>query len=148
MIRTLLQAASLCLAAVALGVGQKYLFPDNAPALYLQSEPLVEGEILAAGAWKRAQAEEVAWIDARSEERFAEGHVPGALHLNEQTFDADPEVFFTLQNFYDKPVFVYCDGAACKASHKIADRLREMRFAEVIIVKDGWPGLEKVIQPQ
>ena len=146
MIRTLLQAAILVLAAVALGVGQKYIFPDNAPALYLQSEPLVEGEILAADAWKRAQSEEVAWIDARSEKQFAKGHVPGALQLNEQTFDADPEVFFTLQNFYDKPVFIYCDGAACKASHKIAGRLRDMRFAEVVVVKDGWPGLEKLVK--
>ncbi|MEM9480740.1 MAG: rhodanese-like domain-containing protein [Verrucomicrobiota bacterium] len=146
--RSFFQAGLLVIAAIAFGAGQRQFFPDTAPALYLQSQPLVDGEILAADAWQRAQSEEVAWIDARQEPVFAKDHVPGALNLNEQNFDSAADAHMALTEFYDKPIFIYCDGAQCQASHKIAEMLREMRYAEVIVVKDGWPGLKKFLMSQ
>lgn len=145
--RTLLQAGLLLLASIAFGVGQYYIFPDNAPALSLHAQPLNKGEITAAEAWKRSQIEEVAWVDARSEEAFNEGQVPGAHLLNEQNYDSAVEAQIALSAFYDKPVFIYCDGAQCKASHKMAERLRAIGYAEVLVVKDGWRELAKLAQP-
>ncbi|MEM0896066.1 MAG: rhodanese-like domain-containing protein [Verrucomicrobiota bacterium] len=146
--RAIIQAGVFVAAAIAFGAAQRHFFPDSAPALYLQSQPLVDGEILAADAWKRSRLEEVAWVDAREESIYAQHHLPGALNLNERNFDSAADAHMALTEFYDKPVFVYCDGAQCEASHVIAGKLQEMRYAEVIVVKDGWPGLKDLVDSE
>ena len=144
-IQTFLQAGLLLLASIAFGVGQYFLFSDSAPALYLHAQPLNKGEITASDAWGRSQIEEIAWVDARSEEVFNSGHAPGAFLLNEQNYDSAVETQIALSAFYDKPVFVYCDAAQCKASHKMAERLRAIGYAEVLVVKGGWKELAALI---
>jgi hypothetical protein len=71
--------------AVAAAWGTHAWHP-RAPALYLVQEPLRDDEVSMQAIQERWKGD-VLWIDARIQEQFDAGHVPGALLLNEQKFD-------------------------------------------------------------
>lgn len=80
----------------------------------------------------------VLWIDARSEEAFAEEHIPGAVLLNLDEFDALLPGFFDVWEGNEK-LIVYCDSRQCGASEAVALRLREdLAMEEVFVLKGGW----------
>lgn len=65
----------------------------------------------------------VLWIDARSDEAYAAGHIEGALLLNEDHWsDQVIDIFATWSP--DMVVVVYCDGGGCHASQAVAQRLQ------------------------
>ncbi|HYE07342.1 MAG TPA: rhodanese-like domain-containing protein [Planctomycetota bacterium] len=102
--------------------------PADAPAI-------VQGEVTAATAstWRDAL-----WIDVRPADRYAAGHVPGALRLDE---DAWEDGLAELAAHWDgvRPIVVYCDGGGCEASRAVADRLRRELAAErVFAMQGGW----------
>jgi len=82
--------------------------------------------------------EDVLWADARSREEYEEAHIPGAVLLNE---DAWEELLF---DFFDRwqpggKVVVYCGSRGCRASHEVAERLREETGEEEIyVLHGGW----------
>lgn len=79
------------------------------------------------------------WIDARPAEEYAAGHVPGALSLDEQSWEAG---FSALADAWDgrRPIIVYCGGESCRASASVAERLRrELGASEVYVLRGGWP---------
>lgn len=95
--------------------------------------PAGEGEITLSAArdWKSAL-----WIDARPAADFTREHVPGALSLNEDEWDAHiGEVILRANG--SVPIVVYCD-ASCHASAHVARRLREMGLQPVYVLKGGW----------
>ena len=55
-------------------------------------------------------------VDARSEETYAERHIPGAVNIPHRTMDREST------NCLDKKVLyiTYCDGIGCNASTKCA----------------------------
>lgn len=86
---------------------------------------------------------DVIWIDARaSAAAFAQGHVPGAIRLNESEWDALlPDVLRRWEP--GRPVVVYCDSAACNASHGVARQLREqVGIDNVHVLHGGWAAWE------
>jgi rhodanese-related sulfurtransferase len=86
----------------------------------------------------RAWGESVLWADARRQADFDRAHVPGALALNEDEWDALLPAL--LERWTpDRRVVVYCDGGACKASQQVAARLRDAGIAPVYILRGGWP---------
>lgn len=137
-----IKLAAEVLVIVAIGVGGALLtkaFHPRAPVLYLHQEPLREGEVT----MDRVEGEwggDVIWIDARQDKLYAKGHIPGAFLLNEQGWSNQLyEIFEQLQDA-TKPMVIYCDSRACKASHKIADRMRlEIGFENVWVLRGGWP---------
>ena len=113
-------------------------FHPRAPAWYLASAPLREDEVNL----EKIHTEwhdDVLWIDARPREQFDQAHIPGALLLNEYERDAlIIEHMEVLQNPH-KPVVVYCDGAACQASRKMREYLKEnLAMPEVWVLQGGW----------
>lgn len=86
----------------------------------------------------------VLWVDARSKEAFAMKHVPGAVHLAEENWDA--EIIDLMAAWIKDPrmIVVYCDNADCGTSQRLAKRLREA-FAgvEVYALKGGWEAFEQ-----
>ena len=78
-------------------------------------------------------------MDARPRTRFEAGHIPGALLLNEDEWEALVNPFLDAWQ-PDQTVVVYCDGGGCEASRHVADLLREkLELKSVFVLKGGWP---------
>ena len=79
------------------------------------------------------------WIDAREPAAYAAGHIPGALALSETNWE-EGLVRFVEQWEPGALVVVYCDGAECEASRRVARRLQtEFGVEKVAVLHEGWP---------
>jgi ArsR family transcriptional regulator len=77
------------------------------------------------------------FLDARPIAFYDMGHVPGALPLPEDDFEASfARIEPTLRSSFD--IVVYCSGYGCEASHNVARELRKRGVAAVIL-NEGWP---------
>jgi rhodanese-related sulfurtransferase len=77
------------------------------------------------------------FLDARPRANYEMEHIPGALSLPEEGFEAafaalEP----TLRSRLD--IVVYCAGYGCEASHIVSRKLRE-RGVHAVILNEGWP---------
>jgi len=89
--------------------------------------------------------EQILWIDARSEEEYLQGHIPGAVLLNEERWEA---LFVELMKSGKwepgKKVVVYCSSLSCQSSHLVAERLRKQSgIPNVFVLKGGWEAWKK-----
>ena len=131
------QALILLLLAVAAAWGTHAWHP-RAPALYLVQEPLRDDEVSMQAIQERWKGD-VLWIDARIQEQFDVGHVPGALLLNEQKFDEQLFGHLDTLQANTKPVIIYCSAAKCEASRHVLERLKQTLPVEnVFVLKGGW----------
>ena len=94
-----------------------------------------------------AQAEEwgnsVLWVDARPDDQFARGHVPGAVQLNEDHWNDLLRGILTAWA-PERKVVVYCSRQSCNLSHEVAERLRkEAGLTNVYVLDGGWEEWEK-----
>lgn len=82
----------------------------------------------------------ILWVDARRENEYAAGHVPGAILLNEDRWgDLVATHLDTLQAALSRPVVVYCDGSGCERSQHIAQRLRQtVGLDRVYVLRGDW----------
>jgi rhodanese-related sulfurtransferase len=77
------------------------------------------------------------FLDARPAAFFEMSHIPGALSLPEDDFDAAfARLEARLRRTYD--IVVYCAGFGCEASHIVARKLRD-RDVHAAVLEDGWP---------
>ena len=74
-------------------------------------------------------------VDVREESEWAQGHLPGAVHLGKGVIERDVE-----QAFPDKtaPLVLYCGGGYRSAL--AADNLQKMGYTNVISMDGGWRG--------
>jgi rhodanese-related sulfurtransferase len=88
------------------------------------------------------------WVDAREPGEFAAGHVPGAVALGEAAWEEG------LARFMERwepgvRVVVYCGGAECEASRRVARRLQEeLGIAEVAVLREGWAAWQGAGRPE
>jgi rhodanese-related sulfurtransferase len=131
------QTLILFLLAVAAAWGTHVWHP-RAPALYLVQEPLRDDEVSMQVIQERWKGD-VLWIDARIQEQFDAGHVPGALLLNEQKFDEQLFGHLDTLQANTRPVIIYCSAAKCEASRHVLERLKQTLPVEnVFVLKGGW----------
>lgn len=83
----------------------------------------------------RLASGQTVWVDARSERFFQEGHVTGAILLNEERWDDLLGGLFEAWN-PGRTIVVYCDSG-CEASHKVAQRLRDLGIEPAYVLKGG-----------
>jgi rhodanese-related sulfurtransferase len=78
-------------------------------------------------------------IDVRSAEDFARSHIPGALSLDPQNWDATLPAF--LEHWSPETlVIIYCGGQACGLSKEVALRLlTDLPDAKISVLKGGFP---------
>jgi len=88
----------------------------------------------------------VVFVDARTEELFAEGHIQGAISIPLGRFNAYIGKF---KRDHPLSVFIvtYCSGRECDDSHKLAQHLLGEGFANISIFIDGYPGWEEAGYP-
>ena len=84
-------------------------------------------------------AGDVLFVDARSQDDYENGHIPGAVSLPVSQFDERIE-FFLKQYPFEQPIVTYCSGRTCEDSHILARFLSEVGYINVRIFIDGFPG--------
>jgi rhodanese-related sulfurtransferase len=94
-------------------------------------------ELVEAPAAKARLERGALFLDARESAFYEMGHVPGALNLPEEDFDA---AFARLEPLLRErfDVIVYCSGFGCEASHIVARKLRA-RGVPAAVLNEGWP---------
>ncbi|MBA3961954.1 MAG: rhodanese-like domain-containing protein [Chthoniobacterales bacterium] len=133
--------ASLLVRQVVILVGLAFL-PAIGQALYYRGNPALYGRPPDPGEVTLAQTKgwgaSVLWIDARPNEEFEEGHVPGAMSLNEDEWNRLlPAVLAAWTK--ERELVVYCSRESCNASRAVADRLRnEVKLKNVHVLPGGW----------
>jgi rhodanese-related sulfurtransferase len=83
----------------------------------------------------------VLFVDARSQNNYEQGHIPGAVSLPLGQFDQMIESFLS-KHALDQPMVTYCSGRTCEDSHHLARLLLEAGFTDVRVFIDGFPGWE------
>jgi rhodanese-related sulfurtransferase len=82
------------------------------------------------------------FVDVRSREPYAAGHIPGAVSLPMGEFDA-LVMDLVADLAPDHPIVTYCSGRLCQDSHTAAQWLMELGFENVVVFIDGFPGWEE-----
>jgi rhodanese-related sulfurtransferase len=79
---------------------------------------------------------EILVVDARTQETYAQGHIPGAINLPWRKIDSSTTAAIPK----DKVLVTYCDGVHCNASTKAAMRLAALGFRvkEMLDGMQGW----------
>jgi rhodanese-related sulfurtransferase len=79
----------------------------------------------------------VVFLDARSADDYARGHIQGARSLPWQNVD---QIFMAVTEDLDPqtPIVTYCDGETCSLSHDLAVFLKDMGFMNVRLLVNGW----------
>ena len=101
-------------------------------------------------AWA-AQRAGVLFVDARPYADYAQGHIPGALHVPLRERDYEDRWWDFLANPRvkpEQPMVVYCSGCCSTDSLFLALRLQETGFTRVQVYKDGFPGWLRADRPQ
>ena len=116
--------------------------PAAGQALYLRDQvswrsPVPASEMVTI-ADARGWGSNAIWIDARPEAEFAQGHVPGAMLLNEDRWnELLPPMLAAWSP--EKRVVVYCASESCGSSREVARRLRnDAQLKNVFVLEGGW----------
>ena len=77
------------------------------------------------------------FLDARPESQYLEGHIQGALNLPWQSVD---HYFMEMADRIvgSETIITYCDGESWDLSHELALFLKEMEYANVRVLVNGW----------
>lgn len=88
----------------------------------------------------------VLWVDARTEDQFVAGHVPGATPLELGAWNRQlPAVVRLWQP--GRMIVVYCDAETCDASRQVAAKLsEELQLHDVFFLEGGWAAWNGGIQ--
>jgi rhodanese-related sulfurtransferase len=85
---------------------------------------------------KRLDAgEKMILVDTREDLEWANGHLPGAIHLSKGVIERDIEKTIPDHN---APIVLYCGGGFRSAL--AADNLKKMGYTNVISMDGGWRG--------
>lgn len=80
-------------------------------------------------ALKRAiDGDEVTVVETLRDEHFAQGHLPGAIHIH---YEAVAERAPDLLPDKDAAIVTYCSNTACRNSELAADELESMGYTNV-----------------
>lgn len=75
-------------------------------------------------------------IDARGEDEFAEGHIPGAMNVPYEKLMEYTDQLELVP--IDSPVICYCRSVTCDLSDDLARELRLMGYEKVVLYRGGW----------
>ena len=78
-------------------------------------------------------------VDARGSFFYREGHVPGALNLSREGFQADYRRLGSgLGAHKMDSIAVYCSGADCHDANLVADALAALGYGKLFVYREGW----------
>jgi rhodanese-related sulfurtransferase len=108
---------------------------------------LKDGDDLIPAAEAKARLDRGAlFLDARPVDFYRMAHIPGALPLPEEDFDAAfARLEPTLRSRFD--IIVYCSGYGCEASHIVARKLKDHGIPAAVL-NEGWPAWQEAHYPE
>ena len=115
----------------------------NVPAIPDTREPL-EANYSVIKALHDANA--ALFVDARSAEDYAAGHIPGAVSMPFDDVFKKPDLAKNLDS-QGRPIVTYCDGGDCELSKDLAFSLIDNGHKKVVFFKDGLPGWKSAGNP-
>ncbi len=117
-----------------------YFANPNAPRY--GGNGLKEGEILL----ENVQSGSI-WVDARSQAEYVEGHVKGAINVNENSYFAQIGAFLDAIST-GKPAIVYCAAESCDSSFNVMRMLkRETGYPDIYVLHGGWLAIKEAKLP-
>jgi rhodanese-related sulfurtransferase len=137
-----LGALAILLGSSTLGIIVNHFSPRGIP-IFAQGDrgqlPLPPG-LLAISPEEARQMlddESAVFLDARSPEEYAEGHIRGALSLPLEAFE---ESFMDVVEQIEsaQTAVVYCEGIECADAAQTAERLLEAFPGKVYVMELGW----------
>ncbi|HUF62550.1 MAG TPA: rhodanese-like domain-containing protein [Verrucomicrobiales bacterium] len=139
------QAVAILLAAGLAGV-LTYRWHPRSPAFFMAGEEPGPAEVTAHQA-REWEAREILWVDARAEADFRAAHVPGAIRLSPDNWDADLlEVFHRLQQA--GRIVIYEEGPGGKGARDVAERLRRIGISQAYVLRGDWREFEPAIRAE
>jgi rhodanese-related sulfurtransferase len=122
--------------------------PALGEAIYFRNKVSWQSRLSASDVVNVEQAQRwgdsVMWVDARPAEEFDHDHIPGAILLNEDSWNELLPQFLG-QWSSEKKVVVYCSAQSCNAAAEVARRLREEAQLKdnegkncVFVLEGGW----------
>ena len=110
--------------------------PADVPVIPVTREPLEAGLAVIR---KLHAANAAVFVDARTANEYAEGHIPGAVHLS---FDDVFKNSDLAKSFDDRglPIVAYCGGGDCDLSRNLAFSLIDAGKQRVLVFLDGTTG--------
>jgi len=88
-------------------------------------------------AWELYQGRQGIFVDARSEEEYRSGHIPGALLLDRERFESGISAFQELVP-PDTLLVTYCSGEECGSSSEVAQLLKGAGYRTLRVFSGGW----------
>jgi rhodanese-related sulfurtransferase len=82
-------------------------------------------------------AQAAIFLDARSQDAFAQGHIQGARNLPWDDFDQRSEEIMAKIPL-ETPLVTYCDGESCGLSKELAMALLAKGYINVRVLVNGW----------
>lgn len=147
--KSFFQMAVIALVGAMAGLGYNAVSPKKLPLV-------PKAEVTARG-YQKVTTDEVKYytreqggktVDARSREEFGLGHIPGALCLPDDDFDASfPKIQAELMTL--PYIVIYCSGGSCATSEHLADKLvaKGIAASKILIYEDGFPGWMRAKNP-
>ncbi len=111
--------------------------PADVPSVPDTKEPMEAQYATIKKFWDAGAA---CFVDARSAEEYAEGHIPGATSLPFDDVFKDPEKAKQLDTHGRAVVITYCGGGDCDLSRNLAFSLIEAGHKKVLVFMGGMPG--------
>jgi rhodanese-related sulfurtransferase len=136
MSRTFLRALLILLTGAALGLGFNAVSPRRIP--YRPPPPVVlpATDTVPLPDAQRLWSSGAIFLDARSPEDYAAGHIPNSLNLPDAAFAARfPQVEPMLTR--EMELVIYCDGEQCELSHQLQQRLRQLGYPKARVLVNG-----------
>jgi rhodanese-related sulfurtransferase len=127
------QASILLALAFLPALGEAIYFRNN-----VSWESRLSGSEVVSVEQARSLGDNVMWVDARPTEEFEQDHIPGAILLNEDSWNELLPQFLG-QWSPKKRVVVYCSAQSCNAAAEVARRLREEAgLNNILVLEGGW----------
>lgn len=86
------------------------------------------------------------FIDSRSKEDYAQGHILGALNIPFEE-QKERDILVQLSFPIEQTLVVYCDGDECQSSVELAKILHERGFLSIKVFFGGWAEWVKASLP-
>ena len=91
---------------------------------------------------KLLDKKDVQFVDARSPEQYAEGHIGNAVNLFPLMEEQDELLIKVNELPHEKILIIYCDGGDCDLSHELAKILFEFGYKQTFLYQGGWEDWE------
>ncbi|MFH1562561.1 MAG: rhodanese-like domain-containing protein [Nitrospirota bacterium] len=135
--KVIYKATLICIISATLGITYNMIFNPGIHLLSRQpksSYPEVSLEEVKV----KLEEKGVIFIDARTKEEFAKGHINGAINMPYNNFEIAYHQATPFHNAIEKEIIVYCGGGDCPSSLLVAENLTLLGHTNVKVFLGGW----------